>query len=263
VQWIVQEFEDTARLGQTLERLGLDVSFHKVVPFVGELQPEAVVKDRSDVVLFGSYSLRHYAKKHGLEPGVFVLRPFLYETAWHNHLLNGPDAFVCSVRSLSETFDALDHFEYFVRPVDDSKEIAGTVMTRAEIEDLMRSTAALRPEEYITGSINPDTMLLLSKPRRILREWRNWIIDDKVVTSSLYKLGSRVIYQEGIDPPAQAFLERMIALNPGYSPAYVLDVCETNDGYFIVETNCINAAGFYAADLGKLVVALEMAYSKV
>lgn len=42
-----------------------------------------------------------------------------------------------------------------------------------------------------------------------------------------------------------------------YSDAYVLDICRTDDGLKIIETNCINAAGFYAADLGKLVSALE------
>ena len=40
--------------------------------------------------------------------------------------------------------------------------------------------------------------------------------------------------------------------NPDYSPAYVIDVCRTDDGLKMLETNCINAAGFYEADLLKL-----------
>jgi hypothetical protein len=49
----------------------------------------------------------------------------------------------------------------------------------------------------------------------------------------------------------------MVSLNPGYSRAYVLDVCRTEDGLRIIETNCINAAGFYAADLVKLAASVD------
>ena len=48
----------------------------------------------------------------------------------------------------------------------------------------------------------------------------------------------------------------MVDANPGYSPAYVIDVCRTGEGLKLLETNCINAAGFYAADLNKLAAAI-------
>ena len=36
-----------------------------------------------------------------------------------------------------------------------------------------------------------------------------------------------------------------------------MDISRTEDGLRMLETNCINAAGFYAADLSKLVGAIE------
>ena len=45
--------------------------------------------------------------------------------------------------------------------------------------------------------------------------------------------------------------------NPDYSPAYVIDVCRTDEGLKLLETNCLNAAGFYAADLVKLASAID------
>jgi hypothetical protein len=39
--------------------------------------------------------------------------------------------------------------------------------------------------------------------------------------------------------------------------AFVLDVCETQHGFRIVEINTINSAGFYAADIQNIVMALE------
>ena len=41
----------------------------------------------------------------------------------------------------------------------------------------------------------------------------------------------------------------LVARNPAYLPAYVMDICRTDDGLRLLETNCINAAGFYAADV--------------
>ncbi|WP_277814114.1 ATP-grasp domain-containing protein [Rhodobacter capsulatus] len=45
--------------------------------------------------------------------------------------------------------------------------------------------------------------------------------------------------------------------NPGYAPAYVMDICSTETGLKLLETNCINAAGFYAADVMKLAAAID------
>lgn len=49
----------------------------------------------------------------------------------------------------------------------------------------------------------------------------------------------------------------MVELNPDYSPAYVIDICRTAEGLKLLETNCINAAGFYEADLIRLAEAIE------
>ncbi len=42
MQWILQQFEDTDQLAKTLDKLGIAYSLHKVVPFIGELQPDPV-----------------------------------------------------------------------------------------------------------------------------------------------------------------------------------------------------------------------------
>ena len=90
-----------------------------------------------------------------------------------------------------------------------------------------------------------------------MREWRLWVVNGQIVTWSLYKEGSRVVYRNEVDDDALAFAQRMVDINPGYSPAYVIDVCRTEDGLKLLETNCINAAGFYAADLVKLTAAID------
>ncbi len=254
MQWILQDYEDTNKLAEILGRVGIPYSFHKVVPFIGQLEPVPTITDPNNVIMFGSYSLRHYAREHSLSPGVFELRPFLHEHNWQPYLLNGINSKIIIAKHLG-SLDP-DRF-YFVRPVEDSKEIAGSVMTGNDLEYLVKAVNNLKPEEYIKGSLTPDTLLMISEPVHIQKEWRTWIVKDQVVTYSLYKMGSRIIYRPEIDDDALEFTKRMVALNPGYADAYVLDVCKCDLGLRILETNCLNAAGFYAADLFKLVEAFE------
>lgn len=66
-----------------------------------------------------------------------------------------------------------------------------------------------------------------------------------------------MVYRPTIDEGALAFAQRMVDINPGYSPVYVIDVCRTEEGLKLLETDCLNAAGFYAADLVKLASAID------
>ncbi len=130
MHYVLQDYEDTARLAEILERAGLEYSMHKVVPFIGELEPEPVILEHDRVVMFGSYSLRHYAHKHNLTPGVFELRPFYHEQPWMNFLLNGPrNSELYTIKDLA-AIDPIAQI-WFIRPLQDSKEIAGAVKAAA------------------------------------------------------------------------------------------------------------------------------------
>ena len=251
MQWLLQEFEDTRKLAEALDRLEISYTWHKVVPFVGELIPEPVVDDPDAIVLFGSYTLWRYARDKNLKPGVFKLRPFVHETAWYPFMLNGSDAFFVTLRDIPESLTD-DGKDWFFRPVDDSKEVAGGVKSAKEIILLAQKVLSLGEAEIPNGSLRHDTALMLTKPVRILKEWRLWAVGGKIVTYSLYKEGLRVVYRHEIDDDALEFAQHLVDLNADYSPAYVIDICRTEDGLRMIETNCINAAGFYAADLMRL-----------
>ncbi|MEL6207041.1 MAG: ATP-grasp domain-containing protein, partial [Pseudomonadota bacterium] len=229
---------------------------HKVVPFVGDLVPEPEIADPNNVILFGAYTLRHFAARYGLRPGTFVIRPFLGEVPWRPFLLNGEGVRTMPLQDVP-TQVAEDGRAWFLRPVADGKEVAGRVMGASEIRALAAQVLALSDDEIPCGSLRHDTELLLAPPARIFKEWRVWVVNDRVVSWSLYKEGPRVTYRAEIDDDARAFAEQVIAANPGYAPAYVLDICRAKAGLRLLETNCINAAGFYAADLNALVAALE------
>lgn len=256
MQWILQQFEDTEKLANALDRLGIAYTWHKVVPFVGDLQPEPVIQDPNAVVLFGSYTLWRYAQRKNLSPGVFKIRPFVHETAWHPYLLNGADALFLSLRDIPDHLPKEDR-QWFMRPVDDSKEEPGKVRRAADIVALADRVLALDEDEIPRGSLRHDTELMLTQPAHILKEWRIWVVNDVIRTFSLYKEGSRVVYRPEIDQDAKDFAEQLVRLNLGYASAYVMDICRTETGLKMLETNCINAAGFYAADLLKLADAIH------
>ncbi|MBL9049081.1 MAG: ATP-grasp domain-containing protein [Tabrizicola sp.] len=256
MQWILQQFEDTQKLADALDRLDISYSWHKVVPFIGKLMPEPEVRDPHAVVMFGSYTLWRYAEANGFYPGVFRIAPFVHERPWQPFMLNGPDADFLHVSEIEAELPD-DGRNWFIRPVADSKELAGSVKTGADIRETARKVMALDAGDIPNGSLRPDTLMMLSPPVRILKEWRIWIVNGVVVTYSLYKEGTRVTYRHEIDQDALVFAQTLAGLNQDYSPAYVMDICRTDEGLRLLETNCINAAGFYSADLLKLAATID------
>ena len=256
MQWILQDFEDTRKLAEVLARLNISYSTHKVVPFVGALQPDPIIPNPNSVVLFGSYTLWRYAEKNELFPGVIRIRPFVHETPWQPFMLNGADALFLPLRDIPKTLPPGER-AFFIRPVSDSKEQAGRVQTADDIRATANKVLSLQEHEIPNGSLRHDTEMMLTPPRRILKEWRIWVVNEEVVTASLYKAGTRVVYRDEIDDDARAFAKELVAANPNYACAYVMDICRTPDGLRLLETNCINAAGFYAANLAALVMAID------
>lgn len=256
MQWILQSFEDTNKLAVALDELQIPYSWHKIVPFIGQIEPEPEIANPNSVVLFGAYSFWQYAKKHDLKPGVFKLRPFVHEKPWQPYMLNGIDAIFVSLRDIPSKLPN-DQKSWFMRPVDDSKEEPGKVRSASDIIKLAEKVLKLDEREIPTGSLRHDTELMLTPPARIIKEWRIWVVDDVVQTFSLYKEGERVVYRQEIDDDALQFANELVGLNPNYSRAYVMDICRTEAGLKLLETNCINAAGFYAADLKKLAKAIN------
>lgn len=234
-----------------LERIQIPHSFHKVVPFVGELVPD--INPEGTVVVFGSYSMRHVAKRKGWVPGSFDLADITYAdhvARWSNHMLNG-DAVFCRFEEVPKH---LGDEPKFLRPVVDSKFFTGTVMGREEFLEWHRKVVDLG-DDYGDG-VRADTMVLVATPKNIQQEYRVWVVDGQVATASLYKRGGRALYHSDVDEQVLSFAA---ARAKEWEPAraFVLDVAVTETGLYVIETNTLNAAGLYAADVCKLVGAIE------
>ena len=246
MHWVLQNniFDEKQydTLIETLERFEIPHSVHKVVPFVGDIEPD--ISPEGDVICIGSYSMRHIAHRKGWMPGVFDLEYFDFTEqlkAWGGNMLNH-DAVIARFQDVVFTDDA------------DSKVFPGKVMSADDFYEWQEKVCVL--EEDFGDSLTKDTLVQVCRVRPIYNEVRYWVVDGKIVTSSVYKVGDRVQYFANIDRWFDDYVTRMIAIEqPAW--AFVIDVCETPDGMKIVEVNTINSCGFYAADIPKLVHALE------
>lgn len=257
MHWLLQEniYDEDGHdsLVNILKRTKTPHSFHKIVPFVGELIPD--IKLENPVVCFGSYSLRHTAKLKGWTPGVWNLEDCDYKTCilhWKSEMLNH-DAAIFELQDFPNLIKNRD--DAFYRPCGDSKHFSGGVYKYEKIEELVNNTLKLKDDEVYYG-LGPNTLIIRASLRGIIAEYRTWIIEGRVVTASQYKLGDRVVYFPLLDDDVISYARKMIAI---WEPkqAFVLDICRTPWGLKIMEINTINAAGFYAANMYKIFEAIE------
>lgn len=248
----------TKRLLQILDRFSIPHAEVKVIPFVGEIEPD--ISPEGNVICIGSYSMRHVAKKKGWVPGVFDLghlHHYDYPDLWKQYALNS-DAIYCSMKDVPYYFEKASAGTgwVFLRPSTDSKFLAGEVFNKAQVDELVGNLLKLGGETDPAG-LSLCTSMMVASPKNIVAEYRFWIVDGKVITWSLYKRGGDVIYSSEIDDDVKWFASTMTQ-GRQVARAYVLDVARMIDNSFrLIEANTINASGLYAADVQKLVMAIE------
>jgi hypothetical protein len=264
--WLIQDnlFKEAkfAELISVIDRLGLPRTMVRPVPFTDRLIPSETDTSRAidldsipdipspegPAIVMGSYTLAKIASRRGWSPGAFLdgLEYDVWSRHWGHRILN-PGAEICKFgeTNLSST--------KFVRPREDSKSFAGKVFDPDEWvkwkDTVLANTSDADP-------LNSNTEVVIAEPVEIWTENRLWVVGGQTVTHSQYKRGNKVIYSPNVDQEVFDFARECIDIWIP-NPAVVMDVAQTPLGCKIVEVNCLNAAGFYAADMGKLVYALE------
>lgn len=251
MNWIIQKGFNEDRMDEFIRILdvaGENYSVVKVVPFSHEIVPKLEIQN--PIIVFGATTLVKIAKSYGWGPGVWWNENFLYENYiehWGNHLLNN-DAKISRFGDLHLTEPT------FIRSNDDCKLIAGMVVHPDKFNEWKESIT-----RYNDMMVNSDTMVVTAKPKYIMSEYRCFIVDGKVVTSSQYKIGNRVQYLSNLDDEIERFAQQRV---DEWSPtdSFVMDVAKTEDGLKILEINNLNSSGFYQINLHKLVFAIKRKY---
>jgi hypothetical protein len=258
MHWIIQnkmrEEAGVRALAESLPRWGIPHTFHDLGDD-WKLVPEA--NPAGNVVVIGAYAIRHEAKRKGWVPGVFDLEHLThldYVDNWGDAMLNARAAMwrfaEVPLSSLPDRF--------FCRPAKDDKLWKAGPTTRVEFLEWQAQIRKLWDDPQIHSSIQPDTWTVIGPLREIVEEHRFWIVDGRVATNSLYKRVDQIVYESHSDPEVVAFAEKMAAHPWQPHRAYVLDVSVGPNGELhVIEANNLGSAGLYAADVQKLVAAIE------
>jgi hypothetical protein len=270
--YIVQENlfreEGHAKLISNLERFNIPYELVDVRPFVKEgdtietydgkiieiSEEIEFVTDRKDVFCFGSLKLARLSKKYGWNPGALITENHNYEVYskhYKENLLNYDSKIV----KLGDQFPWTSN-ELFIRPTLDSKIFTGRVFKKEEWLEFVKNL--LIPVNITTATI--DTLIQVATPKNITQEIRCWVIDGKVVTQSTYMRGTFLVYDNIVDQDAIDFAQRMVDIFQ-LAKTFVIDVCLTNDEWKIVECGSTSCAGFYDADMQKIIMGLEYSYN--
>lgn len=231
---------------RAVQRLGLP---YEVVPVSSDFYEVLhLTTRRKDVFPFGSVKMSRTARAMDWHPGSMLNDNHDYEVYskhYGDNMLNYDSRVI--------RFGDADFFSvepFFARPTLDSKAFTGKVFDMGTWEELHRLSNG---REHV---LNDDTLVQVASVKRIQREMRFWVVNGIIVTASTYKMGSIVTTTPPIDPDAYHFCKKMVDVFQ-LARAFVMDVCLSNDEYKVVECGCINSAGFYNADIQKLILALE------
>lgn len=204
------------------------------------------------IMVYGSYTLALIAAKKNWTPGAFVNDNFTHDalvSGWGtSRMLNG-DAVVCQLDTIESVLHGRG--DVFLRPFEDTKSFSGMVLGCDEAKWWAQQAVKANGP-----MLNSSTKIVVASTRSILAEYRLFVVDGNVVTSSLYKLGQRVISDRYTPESVLEYAKGCIEL---WVPdrAFVLDIAETPEGLCIIEVNNINSSGVYAADLSKLIQAMD------
>lgn len=152
-----------------------------------------------------------------------------------------------AVRRSSSVFDQLAvNGEVFIRPAVGRKLFDGACVDI----DSLRST--------LNNRIDPRTMVVISSPKPVEREWRLFVAHDDVIASSQYADSGRFEQRSGCPRDIMDFatsILREVAWRP--DPLFSMDICESEGRVSLVEINGFSCSGLYAADLNAIVDAVE------
>jgi hypothetical protein len=247
MHWIVQDNvfrEDRySQVIETLERGEIPHTVVTVVPFTHEIVP--LPRASNPIAVIGSYLLVKRAHELGWGPGVFsddIPFPLCAEVFGRDLLNHGARVCALGEVALRET--------RFIRPIADGKTFPGTVVHPDELASWRQSLCE--------GSrrVSAETQVVVAPPKEIHAEYRFFVVDGRIVTASRYKLGGRMNPDAEVAPEAEAAARRFVGR---WEPdrAFVIDVALTPDGAKVVEINNINAAGWYHADVSRVIQAID------
>ena len=255
MKWLVQEFlnynPNVTRVMEALDELHVEYLLVRVnkddsltvldkeskLPLNNSEEALQSFVLNESVMFYGSKAIAKIATDMNLVPGSFMNEKFEFEVfrkEMGRELLN----YDFNIGELSELEPIDDAF--FIRPTGNTKLFPGMTVTRQEFMEW-------KHREAHEGSPYIGESLMMSNLLEIQAEYRFFVVNQRVITGSSYKIGdefdSTIKPSKEIADYAQKMVNRFALSN-----AFVIDIAETSKGLKIVEYNNINTSALYGCD---------------
>lgn len=165
---------------------------------------------------------------------------------WSEFLYNTRVRFLPLGTALAYWKNLDPHVRKFVRPNSGAKLFPGGVYTLAELKDQIIN-------------VDKHSLIMIADCNDTWREYRSFIVDRKVVTTSLYMVEGKLTCKNQDDRnwKFQEILDQLPDLDM-FPSCFVMDtaISKYEKDLKVLEINSINCAGLYACDERKIVKAL-------
>lgn len=254
INWLVQTNLIKEELSQDIQaaskRYGHGYTGVKIIPFSDSIEfgfPPGFVVPQGKIIPYGSTSLiKMFAKSNLDKSGFFFNEQNLRTSKWIKELGNKMLNYDAEVMSLAEAMKMEENKIFFMKPDNDLKDFSGCTVNSGGIKKFYNEVSA--------GGFTFDTSIpvVLCSPKNTGWEWRLFMIKDRIVASSSYKL-KEMLNQTKAVPKEVEYFATNAAQTWRPDDVYVMDICESDDGLKVVEFNCFNASGFYKCDVDAVV----------
>ena len=262
VRWVVQSNllseNDIELIKDACDQLDIEFFPVKVIPFSTEI-PYIPIDKKFNIYYGSTLFIDNVNQKLNNPKGIFYSSEEFtmsnYINKWGNHLLSS-EAQITNFNELcAKEYDVTS--EWFIRPNADDKSFAGIIMDFQSIKDWKNKF-----QQFDSVELNEKTEILVGPAYHIKKEWRNFIVDKKIISSSLYRKDHK-LYISSTDIPNE-MLQFVLARCEEYTPnsIFVMDIGLCGDNYYIIECGCMNSAGFYLANVNSIVKAVSESLSE-
>ena len=282
-KWLIELdlFSDTeSDLINAIKNSGREVNTIKYIPFDDNFisnKCNKLFNSEDCVIFYGSLNLGKKFKKMSYIPGVYLNNVALecksYYPVFGDELLHSNYIMMPFGDLIRRKEFIFNHFgdRIFIRPNSGYKEFTGNVLDKNNFEYGIELASFY--------DVSPDLLVIVSDAKDIQKEWRFVIVNQEVVSGSLYRdwtdggeniergcttkdlvlLHSKSVKEYCSDEKAFEYAKKVAKL---YNPdvAWTLDVTLTESGeYKTIEIGCFSCAGLYGNDLDKVVKAVSEA----
>jgi hypothetical protein len=256
--WLIEAGVYGAEADPLLAEIRRQGMHAEIVPFKALRQGQRLtvgsqpLPDGACVIGYGTFPFaRQIQLHHRWVPGAWAnpenLDCATYFGYFGKFLLNQRYALLPGLEAIQEQSWLFEVFgsddTVFARPAGCHKLFTGRLMSKETF------ATGLAPTRY-----DPATLVVVAAPKMIQREWRVVIVEDRVIAGSQYAEEGTKAIKPGCPKPVQRYVEMMLReVRWRPDPVFMMDVCESERQFWLVELNGFSCSWLYRCDLAGVV----------